>query len=61
MGQLTLLKHECLKLTNSKEKVKFENNIGEVTEEIVVRDKKREKLLREIETTHLKTNHLDKL
>ncbi len=49
VGQLTLLKHECLRLTNSKEKIKLENHVGEIIEKITACDKKREKLLREIE------------
>ena len=49
VGQLTLLRHECLKLTDSKKKVKLENRADEIVEKITTSDKKREKLLREIE------------
>lgn len=49
VGQLALLRHECLRSTNGKEKVKLENHAEETVAKITAYDKKREKLLREIE------------
>ncbi|NQV39028.1 MAG: hypothetical protein HQ505_00550 [Nitrosopumilus sp.] len=49
VSQLTLLRHGCLELTDSKEKVKLENHAEKIVEKITTCDKKREKLLREIE------------
>lgn len=49
VGQLASLRHECLRLTDGKEKVKLENHAEETVAKIAAHDKKREKLLREIE------------
>jgi len=49
VSQLTLLRHECLELIDSNKKVKLENHAEEIVEKITTCDKKREKLLREIE------------
>ncbi|TFH02580.1 MAG: hypothetical protein E4G77_01970 [Nitrosopumilus sp.] len=47
--QLASLKHECLRSTDGMEKVKLENHAEETVAKITAYDKKREKLLREIE------------
>ena len=49
VDHLESLRHECLRSTDGKEKVKLENHAEETVEKIASCDKKRENILREIE------------